>query len=140
MGSIVSGVGDIIGGNYQAAADDERASELKQQAKMQVASGEEAEAQRYNELNTTVGAIKALAGSRGINPNSGSAEAYQMGQRSIARQDASMTSINAQIGAGLDRQSAAAASTAAQGAQIGSWFQAIGAVDSGATQAFEAFG
>lgn len=134
MGSVVSGIGSILGGNAQNSADQERALELRQQAGLVKVQAQEQSASRLDQLNRTVGAITALTASRGTNVDSPSAQAV-IGQRTkTALTDVQATGANATMQAGMLSESAQAAILAGQNAQMNSWFQAAGGLANGFAQ------
>lgn len=140
MGAIVQAFGAIQQGNATAAADKERALELKQQAKLVQTQATEQMASRMDTLNRSVGVITALTASRLLNTASPSAQAYLGQQKRVADVDASTIGANAAIQGGMLNESARAALLAADNATQQSWFSALGIVDSAAAQAFAAGG
>lgn len=118
--------GNIMAGNAQNAADQERAMELRQQAALVKVTAQEQSASRLTALQNTVGAITALTASRGSNVDSPSAQAI-VGQRTkTALTDVQTTGANAAMQAGMLSESAQAAILAGQNAQMNGWFQAAG--------------
>jgi hypothetical protein len=140
MGAVVQGFGQVLGGNAQASADQERALELRQQAGLVKVQAQEQSATLLTKLQNTVGAISALTASRGGSIDSPSAQAI-VGQRTkTALTDVQTTGANAAMQAGMLSESAQAAIMAGQNAQMNSWFQAIGTVDNAASRVIGGMG
>lgn len=73
MGQLVSGgmqlAGGIISGNAAQAQGIARAGEIKRDADLAKTAATESMASRLEDLQRTVGAIRSLAGQRGLDPN-----------------------------------------------------------------------
>lgn len=135
MGSLVTGLGDLMSGGAQQSADQERALELRQQAGLVKVQAQEQSASRLTQLQSSLGTIDALTASRGGNIDSPSAQAIVGQRKKTAYTDVATTGTNAAIQAGMLSESAQAAILAGQNASMNSWFKAVGDISNGFAQA-----
>lgn len=103
FGGAFGAAGSIIEGNSRADA-------LRIQAKAAQTQGQQDQVARMTDLQTTLGAIRALTAQRGIDPNSPSAQAYSSGVEANADRNIQRVRANADAQAGADRYGASMAS------------------------------
>lgn len=114
----MQGIQSFTGGSTEAATNQEKGLELRQQAALVRTQAQEQQASRLDTLNRTVGAITAITSSRNLNVDSASAQAVTGQRKQTAKTDVATIGANAAVQSGILSEEAQAALNAAKQAQM----------------------
>lgn len=133
----MQGISMIAQGNAAAAEGQARQQELEREAKLQEIQAKEQQASRLDDLQKTVGSIRALSSQRGFDLSSPSSWALAAAAEKEAYRDTQRTGFNARqsasnyrLAGSAARMSGNAARTAAYLGAAGSFFKAGSYVNS----------
>lgn len=147
-GNLIQGVSAIQQGNAQAKAYRVQAEEKQQEDEIAAENtkiqAEQEQASRLEDLNRTVGTIRAVASSRSLDPNSPSGMALQGAAQTYAGRDISRIGFNSLQTQGNYRLAGQTAVTSAAAAgsiaKAAGYTQAIGSFMKAASDANSAYG
>lgn len=120
--------GMIQQGYAEKAAYQAKRDELDREAQLQDTAAKESQASNLIELQRTMGNIRAIAGARGLNPDSPSAMAIEGGVQRVADANAQRTSFNAQQQSNSLKLAGRAAMMSGGAAVTGGYFKAAGSL------------